>query len=223
MNTIHELRSSPKSREAVGLVRVLVQAPDPLAYTAIAGHLESRANIEVIQDMRLADVDVAVVVADRMSVNLMSSLRALKKTVGVPVVLIPQEISRTGLLTAVECNVVAVLPRPAATSERIEEAVLTAVTGGGLLPATMVGELIRQVERLQREVLSPAGLHVSGLTPREIDVLRLMSDGLDTAEIASKLCFSERAVKRIVFGVTKRLKLKNRPHAVAYALRMGVI
>lgn len=207
----------------VNLVKVLVRAPDPLTHAAISTHLDARPNLEVVRDEPCLDVDVAVVVADRMTVNLTSSLRTLKKSVGAPVVLIPKEISRTDLLTAVECNVVAVLPRPAATSERIEEAVLTAASGGGVLPTKMLGELIRQVERLQREVLSPHGLHMSGLTPREIDVLRLMSDGLDTAEIADKLCFSERAVKRVVFGVTQRLQLRNRPHAVAYALRMGVI
>ena len=114
-------------------------------------------------------------------------------------------------------------PRAAATTGRIEEAVLTAAAGGGVLPPKMLGELLRQIERIQREVLSPSGLHTSGLTPREIGVLRLMSEGLDTAEIAVKMCLSERAVKRVIFGVTRRLNLRNRPHAVAYALRSGVI
>ncbi|MGW2328142.1 response regulator transcription factor [Streptomyces sp. NPDC001700] len=147
----------------------------------------------------------------------------MKETLDVPVVLIACEVDRADLLTVVECNVVAVLLRVGATSERIEEAVRTAASGGGVLPSQMLGELLRQVERVQREVLSPRGLHLSGLTPREIDVLRLMSEGLNTAEIAEKLCFSERAVKRVVFEVTRRLNLRNRPHAVAYALRSGVI
>ena len=61
------------------------------------------------------------------------------------------------------------------------------------------------------------------LTPREIDVLRLMADGLDTNEIAGELCYSERTVKNVIYGVTHRLKLRNRSHAVAYALRTGMI
>jgi DNA-binding CsgD family transcriptional regulator len=72
-------------------------------------------------------------------------------------------------------------------------------------------------------VLQPHGLSTAGLTPREIDVLRLMADGLDTAEIASQLCYSERTVKNVIYGVTNRLKLRNRSHAVAYALRAGEI
>ncbi|PRY39107.1 DNA-binding NarL/FixJ family response regulator [Umezawaea tangerina] len=207
----------------MNLVRVLVQAGDPLTRSAISGHLDSRPNIEVVATDRHTQVDVVVVVADRMTVKVASSLRKVKASLGAPVALIAGEITRADLFTAVECNVVAVLPRGSATKERIEEAVLTAAAGGGVLPANMLGELLKQVERIQREVLSPHGLHTSGLTPREIDVLRLMSDGLDTAEIAVKLSFSERAVKRVIFGVTSRLKLRNRPHAVAYALRMGVI
>ncbi|MEU4262965.1 helix-turn-helix transcriptional regulator [Streptomyces argenteolus] len=180
-------------------------------------------NIEIVSEERPDPADVAVVVAERMTVEVTSLLRRIKDSLRVPVVLIPSDIDRSDLFMAVECNVVAVLPRVAATSKRIEEAVLTAAAGGGVLPSQLLGELLRQVERMQREVLSPQGLHTSGLTPREIGVLRLMSEGMDTAEIADTMCLSERAVKRVIFGVTRRLNLRNRPHAVAYALRSGVI
>jgi len=49
------------------------------------------------------------------------------------------------------------------------------------------------------------------------------ADGFDTNEIAGKLCYSERTVKNVIYGVTHRLKLRNRSHAVAYALRAGMI
>ncbi|HTI28490.1 MAG TPA: LuxR C-terminal-related transcriptional regulator [Kutzneria sp.] len=205
------------------VVKVLVRAPDPLTEMVISKHLDSVSGIEVVAGDRPVPVDVAVLVAERMSVDVMSTLRKVKEALRVPVVLIPGDIDAADLLAAVECNVVAVLPRAAATSDRIEEAVLTAAAGGGALPASVLGELLRQVEQIQREVLSPNGLHFSGLTPREIDVLRLLSHGMDTAEIAGELCFSERAVKKVIFGITRRLKLRNRPHAVAYALRTGVI
>lgn len=211
------------NRTTANLVRALVRAPDPLTHRAVSSHLDATPYIEVVSAEHRASVDVAVIVAEKITVEMASSLRRMKETLGVPVVLIACEVDRADLLTVVECNVVAVLLRTAATSERIEEAVRTAASGGGVLPSKMLGELLRQVERVQREVLSPRGLHLSGLTPREIDVLRLMSEGLNTAEIAEKLSFSERAVKRVVFEVTRRLNLKNRPHAVAYALRSGVI
>ena len=63
----------------------------------------------------------------------------------------------------------------------------------------------------------------TGLAPREVEVLRLLADGLDTSEIAHQLAYSERTVKNVVHDVTTRLQLRNRSHAVAYALREGLI
>jgi DNA-binding NarL/FixJ family response regulator len=50
-----------------------------------------------------------------------------------------------------------------------------------------------------------------------------MADGLDTGEIAGELCYSERTVKNVIYEMTSRLNLRNRPHAVAYAMQAGVI
>jgi DNA-binding NarL/FixJ family response regulator len=61
------------------------------------------------------------------------------------------------------------------------------------------------------------------LTDREIKVLKLLADGLDTAEVGRRLFYSERTVKNIVHDVTSRLNLRNRTQAVAYALRQGLI
>nr|WP_281497227.1 helix-turn-helix transcriptional regulator [Ornithinimicrobium sp. F0845] len=80
-----------------------------------------------------------------------------------------------------------------------------------------------QLGRLQRQVLTPRGLTFTGLTPREAQVLRLVADGHDTAEIARELCYSERTVKNVLHDLTTRLQLRNRSHAVAYALREGLI
>ena len=68
-----------------------------------------------------------------------------------------------------------------------------------------------------------AGLTFNGLATREIEVLRLVADGCDTHEIADKLAYSERTVKNVLHDVTTRLQLRNRSHAVAYALRQGLI
>ena len=52
---------------------------------------------------------------------------------------------------------------------------------------------------------------------------RLLAEGRDTVEIASILCYSERTVKGVIHGITSRLQLRNRSHAVAYALRNGLV
>ena len=72
-------------------------------------------------------------------------------------------------------------------------------------------------------MLAPRGLTFSGLTDREVRVLRLLAEGFDTAEVGRQLFLSERTVKNVVHDVTSRLNLRNRTHAVAYALRQGLI
>jgi DNA-binding NarL/FixJ family response regulator len=204
-------------------VRVALQATDPLSQAGLASYLQSRPELALLRTADRADAKVLVVSVERLTTDVVAMLRRSAAEIGAPVVLITNEITETELLTAVECRVVAILPRPAVTAERLVHSVLAAAAGGGVMPPNLVGELLKHIERLQRDVLTPHGLNASGLTPREIDVLRLMADGLDTNEIAGELCYSERTVKNVIYGVTHRLKLRNRSHAVAYALRSGMI
>jgi DNA-binding NarL/FixJ family response regulator len=202
---------------------VALHAADPLSLAGLTSYLEASPAVTLLRNEQRVEADVSVVATDRLTAEMVSTLRRAAAEIGTPVVLIIRDITEAELLTAVECRVVAVVPRAWATGERLLRSVLAAAAGGGVMPPNLVGELLKHVERLQREVLTPHGLNSAGLTPREIDVLRLMADGMDTAEIAGKLCYSERTVKNVIYGVTHRLKLKNRSHAVAYALRAGMI
>ncbi|TDP97752.1 helix-turn-helix transcriptional regulator [Labedaea rhizosphaerae] len=206
----------------MSVTRVAVQVPDPLTRAGLTSYLQSRPETTVVTCPPL-DTDVIVLAVDRITPDVLATLRRWAGAAVVPVVLIIGELSEKELLTVVECRVAAVLPRAAATGDRLIASIKTVAAGGGLLPSKMLGDLLKQVEKMQREVLGPRGLNGSGLNTREIDVLRLMADGMDTAEIASKLCYSERTVKNVIYGVTSRLNLRNRAHAVAYALRTGII
>lgn len=204
-------------------VRVVLRASDPLSYEGLLSYLQSRSEFTVVDPADQAEATVFVVSCDQLTADVVALLRRSAAELAVPVVLVVSEITEAELLVAVECRVVAVLPRGAVTADRLAHSVLAAANGGGVLPPNLVGELLKHVERLHREVLTPNGLNAAGLTSREIDVLRLMANGFDTHEIADELCYSERTVKNVIYGVTHRLKLRNRAHAVAYALRTGMI
>ncbi len=92
-----------------------------------------------------------------------------------------------------------------------------------MLPGDLLGKLLNHVGSLQRSSLDPRSLSLSTLTTREADMLRMVSEGLDTAEIARKTAYSERTVKNVLHEVITRLQLRNRAHAVGYALRNGLI
>jgi len=127
------------------------------------------------------------------------------------------------LLAAVELGVRAVTRRAEASPEGLVELVRRASTGDAALPPDLLGRLLTQVSRLQRHVLEPKGLDVFGMSEREKQVLRLVSQGFETREIAERMCYSQRTVKTILHDVTNRFQLRNRSHAVAYAIREGLI
>jgi DNA-binding NarL/FixJ family response regulator len=115
------------------------------------------------------------------------------------------------------------LRRSEASCERLVAAVGAAASGEGSVPPDLLGRLLDQVGRLQRQVLAPRGLTFTGLTEREICVLKLVAEGHETSEIAQQLAFSERTIKNVIHDLTTRLNLRNRTHAVAYALKQGLI
>ena len=61
------------------------------------------------------------------------------------------------------------------------------------------------------------------LTPRELEVLRLVAQGLSDAEIADRLVLSQHTVHRHVANVRRKLELPSRAAAVAYAARAGLL
>ncbi len=204
-------------------VRLAVCALDPITVAGLRNCFESQHGITLVGDPRRHEVDVVVAVFDRLTTNAVGVLRAVAGEVGKPIVLVVDEIREEELLTAVECQVLAILPRLAATDGRLVDAVREVAASGAEIPENLLGQLLEQAERLERDVLAPHGLTASSLSTREIAVLRLMADGMATNEIARSLRYSERTVKNIVYGLTNRLNLRNRTHAVAFAMRAGVI
>jgi DNA-binding NarL/FixJ family response regulator len=203
--------------------RVFVAASDPVSRAGIASQLRSNHGLETVEERQVDGDVVALVVADQMDEETAQTIRALKRRGVERVVLIVTRVDDTGLLSALEAGARGVLRRNQTTPENLFEAIRAAAGGEGALSPDLLGRLLDQVGRLQRQVLNPRGLSFAVLTDREIKVMKLLADGLDTAEVGRRLFYSERTVKNIVHDVTSRLNLRNRTQAVAYALRQGLI
>lgn len=216
-------------------IPVWVKALDPLSQFGLVHTLRQCPEISLIgdadlaaqrpaqsADQRIAPPVVALVAVDSLDAGAVQVLRAATQR-GCRTVLIGSTIDDEALMTAVELGVSGVLRRTEATGDRIVHLVQAAAAGDGSLPPDLLGRLLGQVSRMQRQVLAPRGLSHTGLSDRETQVLRLVADGKDTQEIARELSYSERTVKNVLHDVTSRLQLRNRSHAVAYALREGLI
>ena len=200
-----------------------LRAGSPISEAGLIGLIEAAPELTVLPPDRHSEADVLVLETERLTTVVLASLRRWDAETAAPVVLVAGRISETELLAAARYGVLAILPRAAVNAEQLTHSVRTVVKGGGVMPPSLVGELIRQIDKMQREALTASGPHTAGMTQREIDVLRLMADGLDTREIASKIYCSERTVKNVFAALTERLHLRSRCHAVAYALRAGAI
>ena len=75
----------------------------------------------------------------------------------------------------------------------------------------------------QRFASTPAPRPAVRLTPRELEVLQLIADGLGTTQIARALYVSDDTVKTHVAHVLNKLGATSRANAVAIALRGGLI
>lgn len=207
------------------LVRAAVHAADPLTAAGLTRLLSISAGITVVPDGGPA-VDVLVVSLQGHGGVPIPLLRRLAGDIDAPIVLITDEVCEWQVRAVVNCRVVAVLARTALTGERLAHCVTAAAGGGAHLPMSLVARLLKHIQHLDRQRQRTNDTHLvsrTGLTTREVNVLRLMADGLDTHEVAAELRYSESAVKKVVYGLNRRLGLRNRPHAVAYAIRSGLL
>jgi DNA-binding NarL/FixJ family response regulator len=203
-------------------IAVYVHADDPISQAGVASQLRPRPEVRVLDTEESLDARVSLVVTDRVTERSLHVMRSLRRQ-NCRLVLVVAELDDSDLVAAVEVGIAGLVRRTEATPDRLVSVIRSAAAGEAAVPPDLLHRLLEQVGRLQRQVLSPRGLTFSGLADREIEVLRLVAEGLDTAEIAAKLSYSQRTIKNVLHDVTSRLQLRNRSHAVAYALKHGLI
>ncbi|SDY72042.1 DNA-binding response regulator, NarL/FixJ family, contains REC and HTH domains [Amycolatopsis xylanica] len=202
---------------------VVVRATDPILHSGVCMALRSRDDVRLVDGESADASTVALLVTDRLDDAMTKLLSSLHHQGFTRIVLVAGEVDDNEILSAIEHGVCAVARRAEAGPEVLVRLIKAAAAGEGALPPDMLGRLLNRVSKLQRQVLQPRGLHIGGMSKRETEVIRLVASGLSTQEIADELCYSQRTVKSILHDVTNRFQLRNRSHAVAYALREGLI
>lgn len=83
----------------------------------------------------------------------------------------------------------------------------------------------KRARALLREIETPRGKHTraAAVTQRQVEILRLVAQGMNNGEIAARLHLSEHTVKRHVANLLTKLGLSSRAAAVAYAAREGLL
>ncbi|MGC4746805.1 response regulator [Micromonospora sp. DT201] len=108
------------------------------------------------------------------------------------------------------------------TPEQLVAAVRLVRSGDALLAPAITRRL---VQRFAKRDTDPPAIHrdLSALTPRELEVLGLLAQGLSNAELAGRLHLSEATVKTHVARILAKLGLRDRVQAVVVAYRTGLV
>ncbi|MEU3033558.1 response regulator transcription factor [Streptomyces griseoaurantiacus] len=107
-----------------------------------------------------------------------------------------------------------------APPDRLLHGIRTVAMGAALLDPDVTRQLVgRYATRIRPTDGAPEDIP---LTPRELEVLRLIADGLSNSEIAATLVISQETVKTFVSRILTKLNLRDRVQAVVYAFRHGL-
>jgi DNA-binding NarL/FixJ family response regulator len=107
-----------------------------------------------------------------------------------------------------------------ASISQIVEGVKAAARGESLISPRIASQLVR---RLREPLEVEPRLSGAELTPRELEVLEMLSRGMDNPEIARALYLSQHTVKNHVSSILVKLQVENRIQAAVHAVRRGLV
>ena len=103
---------------------------------------------------------------------------------------------------------------------QLVDGIRAVANGEALLAPTVTRRLIEEFARIARRTRPP---ELDELTPRELEVLKLVARGMSNAEIAAALVLSETTIKTHVTHVLTKLNLRDRVQAVVLAYESGLV
>jgi DNA-binding NarL/FixJ family response regulator len=210
------MRRASEQEVAMGdPVTVSVFALDPVLEAGATSTLRACPDVALVGSGEQAGVSVVIV--DDLDDTVLDLVRTARSTPSRPeVVIVATSLGPSEVLHAIAAGVRGLLRRCEASPDRLTRAVLTAASGDCTVSPDMLATA------LHKGAAGPINAH-GNLSERERAVLGLVADGHETNEIARTLSYSTRTVTSVIHDITHRFRLRNRAHAVAYALRTGLL
>ncbi len=122
---------------------------------------------------------------------------------------------------AVEAGAAGVLHK-ATPIKDIVDAVRRLKAGEALLSPAEIFDMLRVVSR-ERQEKKEAREAIERLTPREIDVLKALAEGLESREIAEKMNITVETERTHMVNILHKLGVHSRLHALVFAVRHGIV
>jgi two-component system nitrate/nitrite response regulator NarL len=223
---------APAGEPGARRVNVLIVQDHPLLASAIAHVLETQSDLAVsgvsasgadaLESAAQKRPDVVLMDFRLPDVTGPTAARMLKKEhADAAIVFHSADNSETALLDAIDAGATAYLTKDA-TADQIVEAVRRASKGEVLIPVELFARAIARqravvTKKREREQL------LAEFTPRELDILHLLAEGLDTIAMSQRLGIAPHTVEWHVRHVIEKLQVHSKLQAVISAARKGLI
>jgi two-component system, NarL family, response regulator LiaR len=217
---------------AASVIRVLVVDDHDLYRTGLASLLASQPDIEVVaqasngrmgvrlanelrpdvvlMDLRMPDIEGAEATREILARN--SAMRVVALTV------MADDDAVAEVVEAGACGYLA----KDTPIDSVAVAVRAAAQGAAWLSPRAAEVILGRLRRAEAETAAEPQ-PVQELSTRELDVLRLIAQGMENSEIAEQLNISRRTAKNHVSNILAKLGLPNRVQAAIYAVRRGLV
>jgi DNA-binding NarL/FixJ family response regulator len=210
------------------VTRILIADDFPIVRTGLRKLLDAKPDFEVVaeaedgaeavekalkEDIHLAILDVSM---PRMT-GIQAALELHKRKPEIKLIMLSMHDSEQFLFEALKAGASGYVLKSAADTD-IVEACRAAMRGNSFLYPSAVATLIRDyVERGGEDE------HFDVLTPRELEVLKLIAEAHSSKEIAAELFISIKTVERHRQNILDKLGMRDRVELTRYAIRRGLI
>lgn len=226
------LQQDPRATPKTESVRVIVVQDHHLLASAIARILEGEPDLTVCGIARTGPDAASQAAQEKADVALIdyrlpgvggpaAAGMIMAAVPSVAIVFHSAEESESDLLDAIDAGAMAYLTKSAG-ADQIVEAVRRAARGELLIPVALFAKAIARQKRIDSEVAEHSKF-VARFTPRELEMLNLMAEGLDTDAMARRLGIAIHTVEWHVRHVIEKLQVHSKLQAVLEAARRGLI
>jgi len=208
------------------VIRILIVDDHPVVREGLAAVLEQQSEFAIVGEVSSAEAAIeraTLVAPDIVLLDLelpgMSGVEAiphlLRAAPGAKVIVFTAYDTDERVFGAIHAGAKGYLLKGAPASE-LASAITAVARGASALDPRVASKVLARV-------VTPRTGGVAGLTAREREVLRHVSDGRSNKEIAKALTITERTVKYHVASIFNKLGADNRAQAVALAARRGLL
>ena len=208
-------------------IRIVVADDHPIVRAGIVGLLESEPGLEVVGEAADGAEAVAVAASERPDLVLMdlrmpqldgaaATARILADVPGTRVLVLTTYETDDHILAAIEAGASGYLLKAAPQAE-IVAGIRAVAAGETVLAPSIAAKLVSRVRADASSVAQPS------LSPRELQVLRLVAEGRSNPEIARALFIGDATVKTHLLHVFEKLEVNDRTRAVTRAMELGLL